>query len=348
MMPNEDVAARELSAERDDSFLGVNLLTEFVFCPRAGIIESEKQREDQGEDEQGPRANVNYMPPHELSDIVREIERTTRAMMRWLPVPIVSLGVTAAAGWWLGWCPAVTGVFLTMCLVKPLFTAMEQLKDLKDLYAFAQSRKPIEPDFGRDKFPDINWWELRKAGFEPTLPPRRLEDENARLVGRPWRILIRGGVRIPVFKKRIDGPNPTEIHGQHLARMAAYCYLVERSTGAESPYGIVLFGYTFKGKAINAAAAWPQFRDGLLGARRVIRELKQGNPPSQPHPGFCSGCPHGKPFVRKRSADADAERALPVIRAVGADGREYQSDCGDRFDWIPPHQKAADKGVHRA
>src|SRR5438874_2167368 len=127
----ENRSEHDLRAEEDDPWLGVNVLTEFVFCPRAGIIEIEKRRDDLGEDEEDPRANVHYTPPHELSDIVQEIEGTTRFMMRWLPVPFFSLTITLAAGWWFGWCPAVVGVFLTMGMLKPLFTALHRLRELK-------------------------------------------------------------------------------------------------------------------------------------------------------------------------------------------------------------------------
>lgn len=341
----ENRSEHDLRAEEADPWLGVNVLTEFVFCSRAGIIEVEKQRDDLGEDEEEPRASVNYMPPHEIADIVREIERTTRWMFRWLPVPFISLAITLATGWWFGWCPAVVGVFFTVGLSKPVFTAMEQLRKLKELYAFAESRTPAEPDPLVRSHQEVNWWELRKAGFEPFKPQRKLEDVDQRLLGRPWRILRRGDVQIPVFKKRIDGANPETIFPQHCVRMAAYCHLLERCTGAKSPYGIVLFGFTYRGKAINAFAARPAFVEGLLSARRVVRAMRTGTAPAPAPPSSCSGCPHGKPFAKApMHVHQSAEKPR---RTIGADGREYRSECGDRFAWIPPHQKARQKELRR-
>jgi hypothetical protein len=332
----------ELAATPDDPWLGVNVLTEFVFCPRAGIIQIEKQQEDSGEEQEDPRANVHYMPPHQLTEIIQEIERVTRSMMRWLPVPLLSLLITLAAAWRLGWCPAMVGIFFTAGMLKPVFSALHRLRELKELYQYAESRKPAEPDPAIESNQPVDWWELHKAGFEVYMPPRKLEDEQLRLVGRPWRILRRGGEQIPVFKKRADGENATSIYEQHYARMAAYCRLLESCTGSQSPYGIILFGYTFRGVAINAGAASKSLRTGLANAREAIRQAKRGEIPPAPVAAWCSGCPHGKPFV-KRNAETRV-----IGKVIGIDGREYRSECGDRFSWIPPHAKALEKQLRNA
>jgi len=344
MNENSDLA-RELLANHDDPWLGVNLLSEFVFCPRAGLIESERSREDVGEDEEPP-ASVSYMPPHEISDIVWRIEQTTRGMARWLPVPAAACLITMVLAWRLGWVPAMAGLFVTACLAKPIFTSLEELRKLKELLAFAESRKPVVPDPKIEANQDVNWWELRKAHFEPVKPPRGLEDDATHLIGKPWRILTREGMQIPVFKKRIDGPNPTTVYRQHYARMAAYCYLLERATGAESPYGIILFGYTYTGVALNAKASRRHFREGLLAARQAIKDSQNSMlPPAPDPPDPCRGCPHGKPSVKKTST-ADSGDGNP--KTIGADGREYHSDCGDRFGWVPPHERAEKKQLRRA
>ena len=127
--------------------------------------------------------------------------------------------------------------------------------------------------------------------------------------------------------------------------MAAYCYLLEKGSGAESPYGIVLFGSTFEGRALNFAAAFETFRAGLLNTRRVINEARTGVSPSPAPPNLCSGCRHGKPIATTRSNVSATKMPLPMLRATGPDGREYHSDCGDRFAWTPPHEKALRKGL---
>jgi len=333
----------ELLAKEDDPWFGVNVLTEFVFCPRAGIVEIEKQREDEGEEQEDQRANVHYMPPHQLVEVVQEIERVTNSMARWMPVPVLSVLITVVAAWRLGWCPAVVGIFFTAGMFKPIVSALHQLRELKALYDYAQSRKAAEPDPQEQSNQPVDWWELQKAGFEVFMPPRKLEDEKLRLVGRPWRILRRGGEQIPVFKKRVDGENATSIYEQHYARMAAYCRLLESCTGSQSPYGIVLFGYTFRGVAINAAVASKSLRTGLANAREAIREVKQGETPPAPMAAWCSRCPHGKPFVTRDSVT----KARGVAPVIGIDGREYRSECGDRFSWIPPHAKALEKRLRK-
>lgn len=337
----------ELSAGPNDPWIKVHVLSEFVFCKRAGIVAFEAERDDLGVEEEDPRANVNYMPRHELDAIIRDIEHTTQSLVRWLPVPIVSALVTLTAGWWLGWCPAVVGIFLTMGLSKPIFTALDRLKELKELYAYTQSRKPIEPDPLNSADQRIDWWELHKAGFESFAPPRKLDDESVRLAGKPWRILRREHLMIPVFKKKMSGKDPEKIEDTHYARSAAYCHLLQQGAGVESPYGIVLFDIDneFEGRALNFSAARKKFRDGLVMARLTVRDSKGGVVPDAAYASLCNGCPHGKPMATKHSTlvRPGSDLSLPLLVAKGADEREYHSDCGDRFNWIPPHEKALKK-----
>ena len=54
--------------------LGVHVLTEFMFCPRAGVMEYEREREDSGE--QIDRvARLDYMPDYTVSLIEAEMNR---------------------------------------------------------------------------------------------------------------------------------------------------------------------------------------------------------------------------------------------------------------------------------
>lgn len=64
-----------------------------------------------------------------------------------------------------------------------------------------------------------------------------LYDPRTGLAGRPDYIIVRGGTLIPVEVK--SGWAPGEPHDSHLFQLAAYCYLIECSTGSRPPYGIL-------------------------------------------------------------------------------------------------------------
>jgi hypothetical protein len=183
----------------------------------------------------------------------------------------------------------------------------------------------------------VNWWSLLKTGFEVLEYEDPHEDPSLRLSGRPWRVLRDGSMRIPVFRKRNGKP---ELKGQHYARMAAYCHLVEVAEDKSAPYGIVLFADGYSGVTVpNSDNNAELFFDGLKRARQTIRSLRadpQG--PDEPHDtGRCLRCPHGYPTVCKQS---EAKRPTQ-----GTNGRLYRSPCGERFDWVPPHEVAAEKGI---
>ena len=44
-----------MTAQRDDPWIGVHVLTEFVFCPRAGLIAYEQQANDEDEEPASPQ-----------------------------------------------------------------------------------------------------------------------------------------------------------------------------------------------------------------------------------------------------------------------------------------------------
>jgi hypothetical protein len=132
------------------------------------------------------------------------------------------------------------------------------------------------------------------------------------------------------------------LYRQHFARIAAYCHLIERCTGYRSPYGVILFGTTYKGVALrNSPAARKAFHDGLLAARQVARDSRRGIEPKRPHENLCLHCPVGRPVEYRPglTETVSAGGVLPVRGAVGPENKLYHSRCGDRFRWLPPHER---------
>ena len=66
--------------------------------------------------------------------------------------------------------------------------------------------------------------------------PAPLYDPSLRLTGKPDYVVdIGGGVRVPVEVK--SAPAPAEPYDSHVMQLAAYCLLLERSSGKRPPYG---------------------------------------------------------------------------------------------------------------
>jgi hypothetical protein len=76
---------------------------------------------------------------------------------------------------------------------------------------------------------------------------------------------------------------------------------------------------------------------------RAVATEKKGNPPDEPDAGCCSGCPFGKPETAK--VDLAQVQTEKIHGRGGRDGKLYHSECGDRFEWIPPHVQAKKKGM---
>ena len=66
---------RQLAADNGTPWVGVHVLTEFMFCPRAGVIAFEEQRDDPGEDlDRAPR--LDYLPDFEVRLIEAALQKT--------------------------------------------------------------------------------------------------------------------------------------------------------------------------------------------------------------------------------------------------------------------------------
>jgi hypothetical protein len=199
---------------------------------------------------------------------------------------------------------------------------------------------------------EVDWWTFIRAGYDsvPYNEGDGLRSETLCLAGRPWRVLRRGSVRIPVFKKRHSAKaNGHTLYDQHYVRIAAYCRLIEEAERAESPYGIILFDDCYTGWAINAAADQRRIplANALEGARGTIQTSLEGRKPKEAQESFCKGCPTGKPRAYRPGETETLRRGvpLPVYGVIGRDGRVYHSACGDHFEWLPPHERVREKGL---
>ena len=70
-----------MRAQPDDPFLGVYVLTEFIFCPRAGTIAHETGQDESAED-LGP-VKLDYMPEYDLHEIERALQELKGQLWLW-------------------------------------------------------------------------------------------------------------------------------------------------------------------------------------------------------------------------------------------------------------------------
>jgi CRISPR-associated exonuclease Cas4 len=129
----------------------------------------------------------------------------------------------------------------------------------------------------------------RRAGrlLETDLPSRPgtvLRSARFRIAGRPDELrALPDGRWVPVELKSRSTPR----HGppaSHQVQVAAYCLLVEETTGQAPPYGLLRYG-----DGGEFRLAWtPEVRNQLLDLRRELDAPYDGR--ALPSPGRCSGC----------------------------------------------------------
>lgn len=363
-----------MKAAPSDPLIGVYTLSQFIYCPRAGLLTYEQRQQELDEDvednqPQVDEARLDYLPRWELFKIDRKLSELTDKFRggvedlwenaKWQFPVALSLGVVGIwcniAGYQVGFYCALGTLSLAVpwfCYVSgSLLDTRSKIAELSALRDEAKAAKPREPDPNRPDRESVYWWSLHAAGFDSITYKDSLRDDTWRVSGRPWRVMRRGSLRIPVVRKRVKSPSNRRLYRQHYARIAAYCRLLERCEGGRSPYGIVIFDDgQYQGVAIasNSRGSWVPFRDGLADARRIITDSIKHNRDPEPTPRCCSGCDFGYPRVHRpgKTETTSMGVQLPVFGATGVDGRTYHSVCGDRFRWIPPHSKAYVKELH--
>jgi hypothetical protein len=327
-----------MKASANDPWIGVHTLTEFIFCPRAGLIQYESQDiENDGEVE---IPQLNYLADWNEVEIERNLKQLIPKMWLLIVIFITLILVIPFFHGLLGFIPIIGILIAGKFLVSNLLDVVK----LNNRLNKARNAQPAEPpDVFETDYP-INWWSLLKSSYESIRYKESLRDTEWRLAGKPWRVLRKGSKRIPIFRMRSGEPR---IYPQHRARMAAYCHLLERSEGAESPYGIVIYpGESYDGLAIaNQPGTRKIFHNQLKKARSVILNASHNIDPPPGDSHKCKNCPCGRPFVYRpgQTENISYGNPLPVYGRDGVDERMYHSACGDRFRWVPPHAKAFEK-----
>ncbi len=162
----------------------------------------------------------------------------------------------------MNWVLPFAGVLLLLALVV-LWLARRQQKE-----SGLPAGRVIAADMG-------GWRRLEKP----------LYDFNSGLTGRPDYILEQGGTLIPVEVKSAWAPG--EPHESHIFQLAAYCLLVEKTSGKRPPYGILHYrNRTF------AVDYTPTLESELLAVLDAMRLQQRRGEAARSHeqPARCARC----------------------------------------------------------
>ena len=322
----------------------VRTLGEFVFCPRAGLLShASADDEDEPTDE---RMNLNFLPEYNLTLIEEQLAVQLRRLVHWAAWTAGGLFLVVVAVW--NELPPVVPLALAvptiLCVWKSLQT-LSAVVTLGDRRREALAATPTEPPTDLTDDSPVRWWELLKAGFESVTYLEPLFDEELRLAGKPWRVLKRGSLRIPVIRLPADNYHAGRywVYVQHRVRLAAYAVLLAACEGGQTPFAVVLFGGSYEGVAVPVLSATMVIAK-LDELRRRLDLEKMGIPTPLPSKSdVCSGCPLGRPRVVTAADRTDESLGRKLHVVTGPDGRAYRSECGDRFGWTPPHDDAVRK-----
>jgi len=328
------------------TWVRVRTLGEFVFCPRAGILsQASADDDDEPADE---RMNLDYLPEYNLALIEEELAVQLRRLAWWAVWSLCALFFFGAS-WWNDLPPILTWALAgpaVLCVWKTCQT-LAAVIILSDRRREALSAKAIEPPSDLKDDHRVDWWELLKAGFESVAYLEPLRDEEWALAGKPWRVLKKGSLRIPVIRLPADNYHAGRywVYEQHRIRLAAYAHLISECEGGQTPYGVILFGGSTGGVAVPILSV-DVVVNKLDDLQRALDLERMHIPtPIPTDTKVCSGCPLGAPRVLTASDRNDAALGRKIHAITGPDGKAYRCDCGDRFKWIPPHRDAVRRGV---
>ncbi len=324
--------------------IGIHELSEFVFCPRAGLLVHGQQREDLGWEKQTV-SNLNYSPLYELRQFDQALNKLQKRLTTQIVVWCVCIVLTAFA---LAFIDTQLAVILFVGSFFPLFGLLALLWKAYELLnsreSFLKSKKRL-PDLSNPKIEEFDWRQVIRNEFDLQRCPDPFVDLDLGIKGRPWKLLKREELCIPIFRcppptpKNPKAQNPENwIYTKHLVRIAAYCALIESQTDYQAPFGLILFSGTYRvfaikpNERINA-----MLKKSVLIANELVESFRSGLDPSAPPSKKCRGCPHGK-----------LKRHIPGVTVLQHNGRKVEEmivgfddkfmhcHCGDLFQWLPP------------
>lgn len=346
-----------LACDDETPALGVHEMSEFLFCPCAGVIAAESQVDDDGT-EFIPAPALAGITEYEVDRLLVTIERSEQRLLI-LTVLLLGPAVPGCVLTWvrdgqLGLAILLTVAAAALFVVPFLWLpAMMAWWSAKRQLRIAENTAAVEPDWDHRSVQEVHWWGLLRSGFESREVGDILQDDAIGLRGRPWRLLCRGELRIPVMRIRLnddgeefDAGTWPGLRYQQRARLTAYSYLVEACGVGRADWVIVLFQRSVTGIAVPVQTEeWQVLRDGLARAR-LLRTLEPEQAAAQADKNLCRRCPLGQPRLVGHRQTVIGKRKLIPFQVDAADwSGTYHSTCGDRFQTVRPHADAEQLGL---
>ncbi len=319
--------------------IDVTSLGSYVFCKRAGVIAYKQQGLDLGRKEEPRIPNLNYLPDFSVEELRVSFESVLPPFMRYTVASVGGLIMV----WLIARFGSVSLSFLILLALLPvvwkaLTDGLMLLSILAELARYKKASPAILNPSATEPVP-VKWYGLVKAGYKPIKLRGRFEDQESNLTGQPWRILqTTDAVRIPVLNFTGDD---FQVRDSHIMRLALYSHLCQVCMpGSKSPWGILLDVKSKRCFAIpidddlrfKATLDLGFFSQVLLDDRRYKKS-------PIPVPSPCTNCRFGKPrsFVPGESETVLFAGAIGAFTQAGRGGQLVHSDCGDEFQWLPPH-----------
>lgn len=329
--------------EAETPSVGVYALSEHVFCPRAALLTLESAADEESNEEPALGPKLDWFGDFNERLFVQALHGIWGEIRFWLTL-LAPAGLILFVAWRIG--SGMLGTmasFAALLLLAALGNSIAALIRLVREQAIWRAALPAELDLNSPEIREVNWWALRKAGFECRTRDEPNYDRTERLAGKPWRVLVRDrdGMCIPVVRKH---RGDRSYGSQHLVRLAAHCRLLEECERAHVPFGVLLFAGSYDCVIVpNTPEAQTRLRRALADYRRFLQFIRDGGELSEPADQRCSGCHFGKPrrYVRRRSETVlRGEVLTPCLMKSSTRGGRFHCDCGDRFRWVPRHRDA--------
>ena len=278
--------------------LGVHVLTEFVFCKRAGLVSHVEGKKDTGVELSV--SDLDYMPFYELQEMDQALAKLQRRAV-WLggaTLLLIFAAATAALIHWLLALLLLTSTCIPILnLIRTLFRGY-QIYSEKQRFLTTRSQTPDLTNLDDE---ELDWRAIIRHGFDSGEPIDPFIDRELGLAGRPWKLLKIKNVCIPVFKcrpttpKNPKGQKPSNwLYKQHYVRIEAYCQLIQSCTNYQAPCGIVLFAGSHRAFVIKPSAATNELlAHALDDAWNAIGQFEIEYQPQPPEKRFCRGCKRG-------------------------------------------------------
>lgn len=122
---------------------------------------------------------------------------------------------------------------------------------------------------------------------EGDLQEKPLISKRFGLIGRPDYLVETDEGIVPIEVKSTKCPAGGRAYDSHIMQLAAYCLLVEETTGADVPFGIIRYA-----DCEVSLDYTPELRDELLDLLEEIREARRADDVHRSHNDErrCKGC----------------------------------------------------------